>query len=131
MLSYRISYSDDLLMYTYRKHFSDIGFKARTIHLKIGRFFFVSVYKRNATHGIKTISDKTYCVLTAQTESGVAIHVYGTPVTSYPYITREIAYSSYVLPYVVDIVVIVWYLYIPRIILKVGCIWQKKRNKVQ
>ena len=29
---------------TYRKHFSDIGFTASQIHLKIGRFFFGSVY---------------------------------------------------------------------------------------
>ena len=42
---YRISYIDDLQTYTYRKHFSDIGFKASKIHLKIGRFFFGSVYK--------------------------------------------------------------------------------------
>ena len=44
MLSYRISYSDDNQSYTYQKHFSDIGFKARKIHLKIGRIFFGSVY---------------------------------------------------------------------------------------
>ena len=44
MLSYRISFSVNLQIYTYRKHFSDIGFKASKIHLKIGRFFFGSVY---------------------------------------------------------------------------------------
>ena len=41
---YRILYSDDLQIYTYRKHLSDIGFKVSKIHLKIGRFFFGSVY---------------------------------------------------------------------------------------
>ena len=44
MLSYHISYSDDLQIYTYQKHFSNIGFKASKIHLKIRRFFFGSVY---------------------------------------------------------------------------------------
>ena len=44
MLSYRISYSDDLQIYPYRKHILDIGFKASKIHMKTGRFFFGSVY---------------------------------------------------------------------------------------
>ena len=44
MLSYRISYSVDLQIYTYRKHFSDVGFKASKIHLKMGRIFVGSEY---------------------------------------------------------------------------------------
>ena len=56
---YRILYSDDLQIYTYRKHLSDIGFKVSKIHLKIRRFFFGSVYykctesyfyKKNISH---------------------------------------------------------------------------------
>ena len=46
MLSYRISYSDDLQIYTCRKHFSVIGFKASTIHLKI----WVSIFKTLKQH---------------------------------------------------------------------------------
>ena len=44
-LSYRISYSDDLQSILIEKHFSDIGFKASKIHLKIGRLLFWSVYE--------------------------------------------------------------------------------------
>ena len=47
MLSYCISYSDDLQIYTYWKQFLDIGFKANKIHLKIGCFFFGPVYFLN------------------------------------------------------------------------------------
>ena len=52
MLSYRISYSDNLQIYTNRKHFSDVGFKASKIHLKIGRIFFGSVYIHVIIHDI-------------------------------------------------------------------------------
>ena len=44
VLSYRISYSDDLQIYTYWNHFSDIDFKASQIRLKIRRIYFGSIY---------------------------------------------------------------------------------------